>query len=406
MPHKGCYRAAGHSKGGPVTKPARGEYTEAVRRRYVTAKREMKGQILDEYCRTLRCHRKAAIRALRRTPAARQRAGRRVRYDRGVVPTLERLWQVSDRLCGKLLAAALPTLIPALERHGLRIVPAHRDLLLALSPATIDRLLRPSRTRLGRQPYRVALPVSGLKQQIPVRTWSEWAGSRPGAVQGDLVLHCGESTDGFHLSSLVAVDVASGWIELEPIWGVGTERVGAGVQHVHQRLPIPLREWHTDNGSEFLNHGLVRYCRRHHIRVTRGRQYRKNDQAWVELRNWLAVRRLVGRDRYSSHVAFGLLKRLYALLRVQLNFFRPFRKVLSTRRVGSKRVRHYDRAQTPYQRLLTTGDIAADRRRALEAQFLAVDPATLAAQISDTLDQLWKCSDTRRRAPASLVTQL
>src|SRR2546428_2444976 len=173
----------------------------------------------------------------------------------------------------------------------------------------------------------------------------------PGAVQGDLVLHCGESTEGFHLSNLVVVDVASGWIELEPIWGVGAVRVGAGVEHIHRRLPVPLREWHTDNGSEFVNGALLRYCRRHGIRVTRDRQYRKNDQAWVELRNLLAVRRLVGRDRYSSHVAFGLLQRLYALLRVQLNFFRPFRKVLHTRRVGSQRVRRYDAAQTPLSAL-------------------------------------------------------
>jgi len=113
----------------------------------------------------------------------------------------------------------------------------------------------------------------------------------------------------------VAVDGASGWIEFEPIRGVGAERVGAGVPHIHQRLPVPLGEWHTDNGSEFLNRGLLRYCRRHSSHVTHGRQYRKNDQAGVELRNWLAVRRLVGRDSYRSHVAFGLLKR-YDLLRV------------------------------------------------------------------------------------------
>ena len=389
-----------------MTKPARAEYTEAVRGRYEAAERQMKSRILDEYCRTLRCHRKAAIRALRRIPRPRRRAGRRVQYDRSLVPTLEQLWQISDRLCGKLLAAALPTLVPALERHGLPIAAAHRRQLLALSPATIDRLLRPGRTRLGRQPYRGALAASALKRQIPVRTWGEWTGSRPGAVQGDLVLHCGESTEGFHLSSLVVVDVASGWIELEPIWGVGAVRVGGAVQHVHQRLPIPLREWHTDNGSEFLNRGLLRYCRRYNIRVTRGRQYRKNDQAWVELRNWLAVRRLVGRDRYSSHLAFGLLTRLYELLRVQLNFFRPFRKMLSTRRLGSKRVRRYDRAQTPYQRLQTASELTDERRRALEAQFLAVNPATLARQIGDTLDRLWKCGDSRRRAPQALVTQL
>jgi len=334
-----------------VTKPARAEYTEAVRLRYVTAAREMKSRILDEYCRTLQCHRKAAIRVLGRVPQRRRRPGRRVQYDRRVVPILERIWQISDRLCGKLLVAALPTLVPALERHGMQGGPEHRRQLLTLSPATIDRLLRPSRTRLGRQPYRTSLAAHALKQQIPIRTWGDWAGSAPGAVQGDLVLHCGESTEGFHLSSLVAVDVASGWIELEPIWGVGAVRVGAGVEHIHRRLPVPLREWHTDNGSEFVNGALLRYCRRQGIRVTRGRQYRKNDQAWVELRNWLAVRRLVGRDRYSSHVAFGLLQRLYALLRVQLNFFRPFRKVLHTRRVGSQRVRRYDAAQTPLSAL-------------------------------------------------------
>ena len=404
MPHNGCYRAE-RPKGGPVTKPARAEYTEAVRLRYLAAARGMKSRILDEYCRTLRCHRKAAIRALGRVPQRPRRPGRRVQYDRRVVPILERIWQISDRLCGKLLVAALPTLVPALERHGMQMGPEYRRQLLALSPATIDRLLRPSRTRFGRQPYRVALAANALKQQVPIRTWGDWTGSRPGAVQGDLVLHCGESTEGFHLSSLVAVDVASGWIELEPIWGVGARRVGTGVHHIHQRLPVRLREWHTDNGSEFLNGALLRYCRRHGIRVTRGRQYRKNDQAWVELRNWLAVRRLVGRDRYSSHVAFGLLTRLYALLRVQLNFFRPFRKVLPTRRVGSKRVRRYDAAQTPYQRLLRAGGLSDDRRGALEAQFLAVDPARLATQIGDTLERLWKCGD-RRRAPESLVTQL
>lgn len=109
-----------------MTKPARQEYTAAVRRRYLAADREGKSRILEEYCRTLRCHRKAAIRALRREPQARRRVGRRVTYDRAVVPVLEQLWRVGDRLCGKLLAPALRTLLPALERHGLRLAPAHR----------------------------------------------------------------------------------------------------------------------------------------------------------------------------------------------------------------------------------------------------------------------------------------
>jgi hypothetical protein len=153
-----------------VTKPARREYTAAVRGRYLAADRAGKGQILEEYCRTLRCHRKAAIRALRRRPTAGRRAGRAVTYDRAVVPVLERLWRVSDRLCGKLLAPALRTLLPAMERHGLRLAPAHRAALLALSPATIDRLLRPSRTRAGRQPYRAAAAAPAHTRHIPRRT--------------------------------------------------------------------------------------------------------------------------------------------------------------------------------------------------------------------------------------------
>jgi hypothetical protein len=382
-----------------VTKPARQEYTAAVRERYLVADRAGKGQILEEYCRTLRCHRKAAIRALRRLPRPRQRAGRAGTYDRALVPVLERLWQVSDRLCGKLLAPALRTLLPALERHGLSLAPAARQALLALSPATIDRLLQASRRRAGRQPYRVLAAARALKQQVPIRTWGQWRGVRPGAVQGDLVLHCGESTRGFYLSSLVGVDVACGWIELEAVWGVGAVRVGAGIDHIRRRLPVPLRAWPTDNGGEFLNHGLIEYCRRHGIAFTRGRDYRKNDQAWVELRNWLVVRRLVGRDRYASRAAYHLLQRLYELVRVQVNFFRPFRKLLASRRAGSKRVRRYDAAQTPYQRLLAAGVLTPAGRQALERQFLAVDPARLAQQIGATLDRLWALGASRQPRP-------
>jgi hypothetical protein len=386
-----------------VTRRSQEEYTAVVRARYAEADRVTKGRILDEYCRTASCHRKAAIRALRRPPPRRpHRRGRRRQYDLAVVPALERLWEISDRLCGKLLRAALPTLLPALERHGgLRLPPEHRRQVLTMSPATIDRLLRPGRARRGRQPYRTSPAASALKQQIPIRTWGDWAAARPGAVQGDLVLHCGETLDGFYLTSLVGVDVATGWTELEAIWGLGHVRVGAGIERIRRRLPVPLREWHNDNGAEFVNRGLIAYCRRQGIRLTRGRAYRKNDQAWVELRNWLAVRRLVGRDRYASRGAFALLQRLYRLLRLQLNFLRPFRKLLRGRRVGSKRRKCYDAARTPYQRLLAAEMLSEPQRQALDAQFLAVNPATLARDIGDTLAQLWQLGASRRPRPAA-----
>lgn len=178
----------------------------------------------------------------------------------------------------KLLVAAIPDLLAALERHGeLRVSPEVRSALLSISAATIDRLLHPWRSRGRRQPLRSSPSSASLKSQVPVRTWSEWQGVRPGSLQADLVLHCGESTAGFYLATLTAVDVASGWTELQAVWGTGMERVGGALYKVRQRLPFSLRELHTDNGSEFINHLLVPWCLRQKISLTRGRCYRKND---------------------------------------------------------------------------------------------------------------------------------
>ncbi|MFQ5691410.1 MAG: transposase family protein [Gemmatimonadota bacterium] len=381
-----------------MTEQARYEYAEAVRRRYATAGKREKGQILDEYCRITRCHRKAAIRRLGRAPsAARWRPGRPRRYGPEVTEVLARLWELSDRLCGKLLAPLLPLLLTALERHGvLTLTPVLRKQVAGLSPATVDRLLRPVRQRLGRQPRRAAPAGTTLKGQIPLRSWSEWQAVRPGALQGDLVLHCGERTDGFFLTTLVGVDVATSWTELEAVWGLGQGRVGTGIHHLRQRLPFPLRQWHTDNGGEFINAVVIPWCRREGIQVSRGRSYRKNDQAWVEQKNWLVVRRLVGYDRYTSRPAYLLLQRLYELLRLQLNFFRPVRKLLSKQRRGAKVSKRYDAARTPYHRLLATGELPDAQRHTLEQQFLALNPAALAPQIDHTLDALWKLRDSSR----------
>jgi len=209
-------------------------------------------------------------------------------------------------------------------------------------------------------------------------------------------LHCGESTDGLYCATLVVVDVATTWTELQAIWGLHQQRVTGGLQYISQRLPFPLREWHSDNGSEFINACLLGWCQRRGIRFTRGRPYRKNDQAWVEQRNGLLVRRLVGYDRYSSRAAQAVLQRLYGLLRLQHNFFRPVRKLLSKRRVGSKVVKRYDAARTPYQRVLAAGVLAPEQRQALAQQVHALDPIALARDIQQTLDVLWKLADTRR----------
>ncbi len=398
MPQNWCYQPK-HQKGGPVTEQTRREYAEVLRPRYRLADKQERGRILDEYCRTTRCHRKAAIRRLRAAARKAGRpSGRPCRYaSRELGPLLERAWLASDQLSGKLLVPILPALLTALEtHHGVLIAPAVRAALTAASAATLDRLLRPLRRRRARQPRRTTTTaLSRVRAQVPLRTWSEWAGVTPGAVQGDLVLHCGESTAGRYCATLVVVDVATTWTELQAIWDLHQQRVTGGIHAVHQRLPFPLREWHSDNGSEFINHCLLGWCRRHGIRFTRGRPYRKNDQAWVEQRNGLIVRRLVGYDRYSSRAAVAVLQRLYGLLRLQHNFFRPVRKLLSKRRVGSKVLKRYDAPQTPYQRVLAAGVLTPAQQQTLAQQFHALDPIALARDIQQTLDALWKLADTR-----------
>lgn len=374
-----------------MSEQAVAEYALAIHRRYAAAGRVEKGRLLDEFCVTTGMHRKAAIRLLnRKAGPALSKRGRPRRYGPEVAAVLIQLWQVSDRMCGKLLAAVVVDLVAALERHGeLSLAPQVRADLLAISPATIDRLLSRHRRRLGVQPQRRS-PSNGLKAEVPIRTWSDWKGAAVGSLQADLVLHCGESTAGFYLTSLCAVDVASGWTELQPVWGLGKQRVGTAIHHIRQRLPFPLQSLHTDNGAEFINHTLYNWCRQEQIVFTRGRSYRKNDQAYVEQRNWLTVRRAVGYDRLASKQAYTLLGQLYPLLCQQLNFFRPVRKLLAKERVGPRVLKRYDQPRTSYQRLLESDALKPYQRDALERTMVASNPAELQRRIDRLLRELWR----------------
>lgn len=367
------------------------EYAEAVRERYRVAERKEKRRILDEFSETTGMHRKAAIRLLNResVPAV-SRRGRPRRYGPEVAEALVKVWEVGDRMCSKLLVAVMPDLVEALERHGeLELETDIRAQLLEISAASIDRLLRRHRRGLGRQPRRASSPAGSLKSEIPIRTWSEWKGVEVGALQADLVLHCGESTEGFYLTTLCAVDVATGWTELQPVWGHGKQRVGTAVHHVRERLPFPLRSLHTDNGSEFINHILFSWCQREGVQFTRGRSYRKNDQAYVEQRNWLTVRRQVGYDRFATKRAYAVLGELYPLLCLQLNFFRPIRKVIAKERLGARTLKHYDQPRTAYQRLIETGHLSEAARTRVDLTLQRLNPVRLQRRIDALLRQLW-----------------
>jgi Integrase core domain len=217
------------------------------------------------------------------------------------------------------------------------------------------------------------------------------------------VLHCGEVNAGFSLTTLVAVDVASGWTELQAVWGLGGQRVGAALHLVRRDLPVPLRELHTDNGSEFLNEAVSPWCRRHGIRFTRGRPHRKNDQAWVEQKNGDVVRRLVGYDRYATKAALAARQEVYRLARRWVNFCRPVRKLLAKERVGAKVRKRFDLARTPYQRLRAAAALDAAQLQALEAQYQQLNPVALRAELEAALERLWALAErgpTARSAAA------
>ena len=314
------------------------EYAASLRPRYRLASRRDKSRLLDEFCRITTRHRKVAIALLRHRPKrARRRAGRPSRYPRTLRPTLEQVWELRDHLCSKRLAPFLPALLGALERHDeVQLSPEQRTALLQISPATIDRLLRPVR-RLHRRHglATTSSSLAALRTQVPLRTFTEWVNVPPGHLQADLLAHCGETTHGFYLTSLLAVDVATGWTELEAVWGKGHSRVGVAVRAVRRALPVPLLSLHTDNGGEFLNHVLVPWCREQGITITRGRPHRKNDQAYVEQKNGAVLRRFIGYHRSSSRAALEALTAVHARLRPYVNFFHPVRKLLSKARHGA-----------------------------------------------------------------------
>jgi hypothetical protein len=272
-----------------------------------------------------------------------------------------------------------------------------------MSPATIDRLLKRQLLRPSHAVHRKPAAQQSLKAQVPLKTWSEWRDVRPGQIQADLVLHCGEYLAGFYLTTLTAVDVATHWITLRPVWGLGKTRVGTAMHLIRQSLPFPLQALHTDNGSEFINETLVPWCQREGIRHTRGRPYRKNDQAWVEQRNWQSVRRQVGYGRYDDKAAYALMEKLYHLLCLQLNFFRPVRKLVAKQRQGAKLIKRYDEAATPYQRLIASGCLDQQVKSDLEAVFNKLNPADLQRKIEKLLRQLWATTNHQKGADLAHV---
>jgi hypothetical protein len=259
-----------------------------------------------------------------------------------------------------------------------------------MSRATIDRCLKKARFTHPQHGLSTTKPGSLLKKAIPIRTFTPWEDEHPGFLEIDLVAHCGSTNEGIYLNTLTATDLATGWTECLALANKTQSAVSQAIGELRQDLPFPLLGLDSDNGSEFINDTLYRYCLAEQITFTRSRPYQKNDQAHVEQKNWSVVRHTIGYDRLESSEELALLGSIYADLRLYINFFQPVLKLVAKERVDGKTIRTYDQAMTPFRRVLALDSLPMEIKARLTAQYVQLNPVTLRASIDTKVAILWK----------------
>jgi len=369
---------------------SRREYLEAIRKRYRKATRKEKSIILGEFCATCGYNRKYAIRLLRKKllSAPNRKPGPVPIYAKELllVP-LKRVWFATDQMCSKKLKAAIPLWLPFYEEEYEPLLPDVRQKLLAMSAATIDRLLKPLRA-LYKKGRCSTKPGTLLKNQIPIKTHN-WDVTKPGYFEADTVAHCGNSMAGDFVFSLTFTDIFSGWTENRAVWGKGSLGVLRQIRNIEEKIVFPVLGFDCDNGSEFLNHHLVKYFTERPkapVQFTRSRPYRKNDNAFVEQKNWTHVRQLLGYDRFDNPELVPIINDLY-LNEWSLfnNYFCPTLKLKEKQRINSRYIKKYELPQTPYQRLLDSKDVSDEAKKTLVTVYNPLNPFKLKRKIDDKL---------------------
>lgn len=374
-----------------MSRRSKRELHAQVQARYLKANKSEKRTILDEFTVNTGYHRKYAIRVLKHgyKRHVHKPQGRKAIYRGAVVGVLEQIWEIYGRICSKRLHPYLPEGIKVLERCGeLRLSPETKELLLQISRSSIDRCLAPARFH---QPHgrSTTKPGSLLKKQIPIRTFADWDEDRPGFLEIDCVAHCGEDPSGQFLYTLTCTDICTGWTEPLALLRRSQEAVCSAIDSMRPGLPFALLGIDSDNGGEFINDLLYRYCLHEHITFTRSRPYQKNDQAHVEQKNWSVVRHLIGYDRLDSEEQYALLASIYQDWRLYVNFFQPVLKLSRKERIGNQIIRKYDTARTPYQRVMERDEIPLARKAHLLNFYLSLNPVALRQRIDQKILQLW-----------------
>jgi hypothetical protein len=383
-----------------MSRRARWEVLKAVHPRDRGAARIDRRKILDEFCETTGYQRKYALRRLNGPPPGPERPRRRRRpatYGPAVMQALTVIWEAAGYPWSVRLKARLPLWLPwARRRLGLS-APVCRQ-LRTISPRQIDRRLAATKRRLTTRRYGRTKPGTLLKHHIPLKT-DHWDVTVPGFTELDLVAHAGHRADGEFAHSLNVTDIHTTWVETRAVLGRGEGRVQAAVEEIRQAVPFRLRGIDSDNGSEFINHHLYRYCQAQEIQFTRGRPYKKDDNAHIEQKNWTHVRKLVGYWRYDTPAAVDALNALYQHeLRLFHNLFLPSVKLVAKVRVGARLRRRYDVPRTPLERVQACPEADPQAVAALRRLRDRLDPFTLADAIDRKIERLVALATPARAA--------
>jgi len=372
--------------------------TRKLRKKYKQGSKKQKGEIIDWLVEVAGYNRKYAATLLRngvnkktKPNKPKPKSGRPPKYDEEVFLALRRIWFTEGCICGKRLAPFLKELVPVLKRFGeIDVTDEVEEKLLNISPATVDRLLKPVKKGLNFTGRSSTKPGTLLKSEIPIKTFSEWDNTVPGYVEIDLVAHCGSNTSGEFTYTLDVTDVTTGWTETKAVKNKARVWVFRALEEITKRLPFQVEGIDSDNGSEFINHHLVNYCKENEITFTRSRPYRKNDNCYVEQKNWSVVRKTVGYRRYDTLEERNLLNKIYRKLRPYTNFFQPSMKLVGKQRDGAKVTKTYDKAKTPYRRLLGVGSISRSSKYRLEEEYDSLNPAELNREIESLRRELYR----------------
>ena len=373
------------------------EYLKAIYTRYRKASKELRTLILNEFCQVCGYHRKYAIRLLNGPAPQKPTTIHKTRppsYSARVISVLSMIWEAAGYPCSQRLKALLPVWLPwAQKRFSLSAQLQNK--LLSISPSTIDRRLKAKRRLLKKRLYGRTKPGTLLKHHIPIKTDS-WNVTTPGFTETDLVSHSGNSASGDFIHSLNVTDIHSTWVESRAVMGKGQTGVLEAMKEIEQALPFKLLGIDSDNGSEFINFHLKAFCDQQKIQFTRGRPYKKDDNAHIEQKNWTHVRKIFGYLRYDSEPARQAMNDLYRNeLRILQNLFLPSMKLISKARVGSKLKRRYDKPKTPLERVAACPQ--ADPLKLAELKKLrdATDPFALAKTIEQKLERVYQLANQR-----------